>query len=298
MSWFARDISARLRAQELLARIQRELASAAHLAGKAEVATDVLHNVGNVLASLDSTAQLVAERVQGSRVAMFRRALAALPAAPPGDDSGADVRAYLALLTEQLEREHAETLTDLQTLGRHLEHVGSVIARQQAYAHSVPLVEAVRVEEVIADAVRMSEASLVRHGVAIAVESTVASTVMLDRHKVIEILTNFLANSRQALDASTTADKRILVRARRNTGGKLQIDVIDNGVGIPADELDRLFSYGFTTKRGGHGFGLAGSLLTARALEGTARGTSAGAGTGATFTVELPFRTAPQERAA
>lgn len=285
-----RDIGERLRAHEAHARTMRQLASAAHVAGKAQVATDVLHNVGNVLTSLDGSVHMIAERIEASRLPMVRRALAALPEVPAGDQRGAQVREYLLLLLEQLDEEHAENVANVRLLVRHLEHIKSVIARQQAYAHSTPLVEPVHVAEVIADAVQMSDASLARHGVAVSVEVNVAEVVVLDRHMLIEILTNLIVNSRQALEASTAADKRIVVRADRNGDGNLQIDVIDNGVGIEPDHVQRLFTYGFSTKRGGHGFGLAGSLLTARAMGGTLRASSEGPGHGATFTLELPLR--------
>jgi PAS domain S-box-containing protein len=306
---FARDISQRRRAQEELNRVNRELAHSAHLAGKAEVATDVLHNVGNVLTALNGSANLVLERLQTSKVPFLGKTMALLPATPDElgrffatDAKGRKIREYLGMLGDILEHERAEMTAEMRSLDHQLEHVKSIVARQQAFAHTGGVVEVVQIDTMLAETLGMSSMSLQRHAIEVVTEVAELPPLRLDRHKLIEILTNFIANSRQALNATTTDRKRIVMRAFCNDQGKLQIDVVDNGVGIAREHLGRLFSYGFTTKRDGHGFGLAGSLLAARSIGGIARGHSDGPGKGATFTVELPFQpatTAPrQEHAA
>jgi signal transduction histidine kinase len=75
-------------------------------------------------------------------------------------------------------------------------------------------------------------------------------------------------------------------------GGQfLRIAVQDDGEGIPAERFGRLFEHGFTTRVGGHGFGLHSSALAARSMGGTLSADSAGQGRGACFTLELPLRT-------
>lgn len=199
------------------------------------------------------------------------------------------------MLGATLERERAEMTAEMKALDHQLEHVKSIVARQQAFAHVGGAVESVQIEDAIAETLQMSSVSLQRHAIEVITEVAALPPVQVDRHKLIEILTNFIANSRQALDA-TPEHRRIVVRAFRNEHGKLQIDVVDNGAGIAPEHLARLFSYGFTTKRDGHGFGLAGSLLAARSIGGIARGHSDGPGKGATFTVELPFQAPTNSR--
>ncbi len=306
---FGRDISERKQARHELDRVNRELAQAAHLAGKAEVASDVLHNVGNVLAALNSSTSLVAERLQASNVAFLRKTVELLPTAPAElaaflttDPKGLQVREYLALLADLLDHERADTIVGMEYVQRQLEHVKMVIARQQAFARVSNTVEVVPIVDVIAQALELQSASFARDGIVVAQEIEPLPPLTVDRHKLLEIMNNYLANSREAFDAAGAVDKRILIRAFRNSDDNLQIDVVDNGVGIAAADQARLFSYGFTTRPNGHGFGLASSLLDARALGGTARAHSDGVGTGATFTVEVPFtpnaRTSRQEHAA
>ena len=70
--------------------------------------------------------------------------------------------------------------------------------------------------------------------------------------------------------------------------GGLAITVTDNGVGIPTHNLVRVFEHGFTTKRGGHGFGLHISALAAREMGGSLAAHSDGSNLGASFTVNVP----------
>ena len=81
----------------------------------------------------------------------------------------------------------------------------------------------------------------------------------------------------------------ITVRAQPNGAGLAIISVADNGIGIPAENLTRIFAHGFTTRKHGHGFGLHSSALAASEMGGALRVQSDGHGCGATFTIELPL---------
>ena len=100
---------------------------------------------------------------------------------------------------------------------------------------------------------------------------------------------NLVRNAKYACDESGRKDKRVTVRAT-NGGGTVKIAVIDNGVGIPAENLTRVFNHGFTTRKGGHGFGLHSGALAARELGGSLTAHSDGHGLGAIFTFELPLQ--------
>ena len=70
----------------------------------------------------------------------------------------------------------------------------------------------------------------------------------------------------------------------------MKISYIDNGIGIPADNLTRIFGHGFTTRKEGHGFGLHSGALAAKELGGALTVESDGPGKGATFTLEFPIQ--------
>jgi signal transduction histidine kinase len=111
--------------------------------------------------------------------------------------------------------------------------------------------------------------------------------ITTEKHKVFQILVNLLRNANAACDDSSNAGKQVTVRARREDGQVL-IQVVDNGVGIPRENLDRIFNHGFTTKNDGHGFGLHSSANAAKEIGGWISVQSDGPGQGATFTLGLP----------
>jgi signal transduction histidine kinase len=111
--------------------------------------------------------------------------------------------------------------------------------------------------------------------------------ITVDKHKVLQILVNLVRNAKYACDESGRSDKLLTLRIEGAPGG-VRICVIDNGVGIPAENMSRLFTHGFTTRVDGHGFGLHSGALAAQELGGSLRVMSDGPGLGATFVLELP----------
>ncbi|HYV32038.1 MAG TPA: HAMP domain-containing sensor histidine kinase, partial [Candidatus Binatia bacterium] len=153
--------------------------------------------------------------------------------------------------------------------------------------------ETVQVSTLVEDALRMNASALVRHDVEAIREFAQAPPIAVEKNKVLQILVNLVRNAKQACDESGRPDKQITVRVA-NSDARVQISVADNGVGIPPENLTRIFNHGFTTRKDGHGFGLHSGALTARELGGSLSAHSEGPGHGATFTVELPLH--PPER--
>jgi signal transduction histidine kinase len=112
--------------------------------------------------------------------------------------------------------------------------------------------------------------------------------LLVDRHKLLQILINLLSNARHALREARAAEKHVIIRVQKGEGRRLRLQVEDNGVGIAEEHRERLFTQGFTTKSDGHGFGLHTSALAAAEMGGTLTASSGGPGRGATFTLELP----------
>ncbi|MBT5707447.1 MAG: ATP-binding protein [Verrucomicrobia bacterium] len=69
----------------------------------------------------------------------------------------------------------------------------------------------------------------------------------------------------------------------------VRISVIDTGVGIPKENLTKIFAFGFTTRKEGHGFGLHSSALAAKEMGGELTGESDGMEKGAAFHLDLPI---------
>jgi signal transduction histidine kinase len=180
---------------------------------------------------------------------------------------------------------------ELNNLGSNLEHVKEIVAMQQSYAKVAGVIETMPPRELMEDAVRMNETALIRHGVNLVRDFHAVPEVAVDKHKVLQVLTNLIRNAKYATDHSPTSDKQIILRIVHPGNGQVQMSVIDNGLGIAPENMTRIFSGGFTTKKDGHGFGLHSSANAAKEMGGKLFAHSDGPGKGAAFTLELPVKT-------
>jgi signal transduction histidine kinase len=282
---------------EELRSVHQRLMQVARQAGMAEVATNVLHNVGNVLNSVYTSAQVARERLGGLRLENVGRAATMLEGrqAELGpfftqDQRGRSFVPYLSRLGQNLLDERESIRLLLEDVGRYTEHIGDIVKLQQSYARTPRLHEPVGLAELVEDALRINSAALSRHQVKVERDMADLAPVMTDKHKVLMILINLVSNAKYALDAVPESERRLTVRLRPPAGDSLRVQVIDNGVGIAPELLTRIFQYGFTTREEGHGFGLHSCALAAQELGGSLTAHSEGPGKGATFTLELPYK--------
>lgn len=296
------DITDRKLAERRLAETHRKLLDISRRAGMAEVATDVLHNVGNVLNSVSVSATLIADNVRHSKAAQVAKlsALVREHAADLGrffteDSRGRAVPSYLASLAEHLGEEQRSMIAETDSLRANLEHIKQIVARQQDYARVSGVTETLSVAELIEDALGLSTASS-RDEVEIVRDVEARSLVTVEKHKLLQILVNLIQNAKRACDDSGRSDKRITVKIVESDG-RVRVEVSDNGIGILAENLTRIFNHGFTTRKGGHGFGLHSCALAAKELGGSLHAYSEGKGRGATFVLELPTATSATDGA-
>jgi signal transduction histidine kinase len=294
------DITDRVEADERERRLQQQLHVASRQAGMAEIATNVLHNVGNVLNSVNISAGIVADKVKrprssglGKVAALLQQHATDLAAFVATDERAKHLPVYLAQLAEHLAHDQEVTLRELDSLRKNIDHIKEIVSMQQSYSKLVGVPERLAVADLVDDALRMNAGSFARQGVNLKCEFEDVPEIIVEKHKVLQILVNLLRNARHACEASGKPEKEVVMRITKLERG-VQIGVIDNGIGIHADHMARIFSHGFTTKKDGHGFGLHSGALAARDLGGALRVHSAGAGQGATFTLDLPLKT-PEE---
>ena len=281
--------AAAARASEL----RDELLSVTRMAGMAEIATGVLNNVGNVLNSLNVSVATISDHVRGSRIAGLTRSIELVDSFPGGlpaflgTEKGKVLPTYLSTVSKHLAEENARMLDELDSVNRNVEHIKSIVAMQQSYARPSGLREPVALAELIDDALHMGDSSLARHGIEVITDYAGELALVTDRHKLLQIMINLISNARHALNERGAPPQQLIVRVR-TTATELTIAVTDTGIGIAAENLEKIFCHGFTTKPGGHGFGLHASANAARELGGRLRADSAGPGRGATFTLEIP----------
>ncbi len=289
------------RTQELR-EAHRKLVEVARQSGMAEIATSVLHNVGNVLNSIHTSVTVAKERLlklrleQVARVAsMFQEHKDELATFLTSDERGRKLPPYLSHLGENLleERQHITTL--LEDVDRYTAHVGTIVKLQQNHARAPSLNEPTRVQEVVEDALRMQETALAHHKLQVERQLAALPPVLIDKHKVLMILVNLISNAKHAMANVPETERRLTVKLEPPVNGHLRIEVRDNGVGIAPELLTRIFQRGFTTRSEGHGFGLHSSALAAQQLGGSLSAHSDGPGKGAVFTVELPYHPAEEK---
>ncbi len=283
------------RAQAELQEAHQALMRASRQAGMAEVASNVLHNVGNVLNSVNVSANLLDERIRKPAASGLARVAAMLEEQGDqlgsfiaSDERGKRLPTYLTQLSSQLLADREAALKELASLVKSIEHMKDIVRMQQSYATYGGVVEIVAVADLVNDSMRLNEEAFSRHGVTLACEFEEVPVITVDKHRVLQILVNLIRNAKYACEDSGRSDKLIKIRVAPCALG-VAIEVVDNGVGIPAENMTRIFSHGFTTRAGGHGFGLHSAALAAHELKGALRVASDGPGCGATFRLELPI---------
>jgi C4-dicarboxylate-specific signal transduction histidine kinase len=290
------QVAAKERACTELAQAQRSLMLASRQAGMAEVATGVLHNVGNVLNSVNVSTTLLREQVRKSETYALMKATELLKqkngdlgAFLTSDPKGKLMPEFFVQIAEQLRKEQENTLRELEQLAKNVDHIKDIVATQQSYAGVAGIVEKVSLASLVEDAIQINSAALTRHGVKVIRQFEEVPPLMVDKHKVLQILINFIRNAKYALDECTQNEKLLIITIAKADGECVMVRVEDNGIGIPPEHLTRIFSHGFTTRPNGHGFGLHIGALNAREMGGSLSAASEGAGRGATFTLILPM---------
>ncbi|HTE49508.1 MAG TPA: ATP-binding protein [Kofleriaceae bacterium] len=279
----------------------RQLVEASRHAGMAEVATGVLHNVGNILTSINVGIAGLAERAAALPADRLRRAGQLLAAGqvdgtiePRKLDAGV---CYLGAVADQLAADRDQLLADVGALRGHVDHVNRVVAMQNAFARTGDVNEEVELATLIDEALALGCPDAERRGLTITCAVEPARRIMTDRHRVLQIAVNLLANARDSVIAHRqrlapdAALGQITVRARVDDGW-LGLAIDDDGGGIAPETLSRIFAAGFTTKVKGHGYGLHSSALAAEHLRGTLRCNSAGIDRGASFVLRIPVEPA------
>lgn len=301
------QVVAKEQARSELAEAQQRLMDLSRQSGMAEIASSVLHNVGNVLNSVNVSATLAAVKMKESRVGklaalneMLHANVGALDAFLRDDPKGQRVLPYLGNLCKHFAQERESVLMELEQLTSHVGHIKQIVSTQQSYARVSGVTESFDLQELAEDAIRIVEAGNTRRHINLHRDFEQTPMLHSDKHQILQILLNLLRNAQQAIEESGRDERLIRVRIRRHGEGRIQLEVKDSGIGLSSENLTRIFAHGFTTKKSGHGFGLHSGALAAKNLGGALWAESDGPGRGAAFTLELPLdrrHAAPKEAA-
>ncbi len=290
-------------ANKQILQAQDTLVTTARQAGMAEIANNVLHNVGNVLNSVNVSAAMIRDKLRDSKAAGLTKVVNLMNehAADLGtfitlDERGKALPGYLNKLVAALAQEKQGITDELDSLTRSIDHIKEIVATQQSYSGTSSLVEPVQVKDLLEDALRMNAGSIAHHQINIIREFADVPPVFLDKHLMLQILTNLIGNAKHALNGTCRQPHQIRLKldiAETADAPHVRIRIEDNGEGIAPENLTRLFSHGFTTRKNGHGFGLHSCALAAKAMRGSITAFSDGLGLGAAFVLEFPMNPVP-----
>ena len=290
-----RDISYRNKMEARNLQLQQDLIAASRKAGMAEVATGVLHNVGNVLNSVNISTSLIKRQFSTSALANLEKVSNLISENESSfaefvrtDNRGRKLPSYIVKVNDALCDERKKMTEEFDDLAKNVEHIKEIISVQQTAAKSFGLMQELSVEEVIDDVVTATRGALSHHHVTVTCEIEDPNlTITSDRHKLLQILTNLVGNAKDAILECENPDRNILIQVTSDEQALL-FRVVDNGIGISPDKIDKIFQHGYTTKKSGHGFGLHASANAATELGGNLSVTSDGIGDGAQFEIRLP----------
>lgn len=274
--------------------LQEELVTASRHAGMSEIATGVLHNVGNVLNSVNVSARIVVDKLQESRVASLEKATDLITQHEDdlgtffaSDERGVQLPHFLSVLTAYLIGERDEQQEELRSLMGNIDHIMEIISAQQSYARVRGMTESLDVLSLVRDALKINDPAMTRRGITVETDFGDVPRIIAEKHKILQILVNLFGNAKHALYMAEQEEKKLTVVVKAEAD-VVSVSVRDNGVGIAKENLEKIFAHGFTTKKDGHGFGLHSSALAANEVGGSLSVCSDGLGKGAVFTLTLP----------
>ncbi|MCA9664221.1 MAG: HAMP domain-containing protein [Myxococcales bacterium] len=272
---------------------QKQLVDTARQAGMAEIATGVLHNIGNVVTSVNIAAATAAHKLHDSSLPLLERVAQLLVENRDSerflvdDQRGRRIPWAVQKIAAALRSQHDGVRGELSQLQERVAHVIAIIGSQQRLARESAVAAKVTLGPLLQ---RAFDLAGLADGAGLTVDRAYDAELELEvnEHRLLQIIVNLLSNARQAVLASAAEERRVAVCSRCKDG-VLSLEIRDNGVGIDAQTIGRIFENGFTTKADGHGFGLHVSAIAARELGGDLRASSDGAGQGASFELDVPL---------
>ena len=280
---------------ERVAESRMQLVDQSFQAGFAELAKGVLHNLGNAMTPISVRLASLTERLRAAPTSEADQAVAELRGGVADAQRSADLEEFLRLACRELAATVRSAQEDVATVTRQASVIQATLAEQMRSARNEHVIEPVRLTELIAQSLEIVPDAC-RARLSINADDTVrrVGVVRVARTVLRLILQNLIIN---AADAVRDAGKdrgtlrvtaEIVHEAERQ---QLHLRCADDGVGIAAENLERVFEKGFTTKspETNHGIGLHWCANAIGALGGRIWAASDGPGRGAALHLLVPL---------
>jgi len=277
--------------------LNHQVVKFARQAGMAEVASSVLHNVGNVLNSVNVSAAIIAEHLAKSKLTglvdlsqLLDEHQQNLSAFIATDPKGSHLPSYVKMLADYWKKERVLVNNEMIKLTNSIQHIKEIIAMQQTLSGTSKMEEIFAIETILEESLVIVNIDSSKHNILIKKQYETLKPMLLDKTKLMQVLINLIRNAKDSLLESAVQDKWLLIKIGIQDEKNIYIQFTDNGIGIAKENLTKIFSHGFTTKKAGHGFGLHSSALAVGEMGGSLQAISEGISKGATFIVTLPYQ--------
>ncbi len=278
-------------------KLNDQLIIASRTAGMADIATSVLHNIGNVLTSINISLGMIERKIASSKMSnlegisqLLQEHQDDIGAFLASNPKGQRVPSYLTTLSNLWLDDKNYLLEELKSLEKNVGHIKDVINKQNSLSLALGITQETSAPELIEDALKLNQLSCEQAKIKVIREFFPIKTIYIDRVKLLQIIVNLIKNSIESLIAANIENGEIILRIQEQSDSFFTIEVADNGLGILPENCDRIFHQGFTTKKEGHGFGLHASALSAQEMHGNLSAQSEGVLKGALFTLRLPYK--------
>jgi len=283
-----------------LKEVQQQMLETAHQAGMAEIAIGVMHNIGNLLNSINISAEQISNTIKNTKIDGLLKANELLIAHQnnlaeyfTSDKSATHLPKYYNSIGQSLKSDQSKITSEILELKDRINLIDEIIQNLQDHARNnfdTVLELKSDLTDLVETALKIETSRIIKYNIQVIKNYASLDPYLVQRTKLIHILVNIIKNAIEAME-NTPSDERVLtLDLLLDQEERPVIKIKDTGHGISPETVTKLFTYRFTTKKNGHGFGLHTCANYLTEIGGSISVDSEGVGKGATFTIVLPKR--------
>jgi signal transduction histidine kinase/DNA-binding LacI/PurR family transcriptional regulator len=271
----------------------QKLAEQAHREGMADISSEILHNTGNILNSVNASVHLMKDVIDNSAIndlikanRMLEENLDDIEDFINHNPKGKKLFHFYIGLGSSFTELQNQLLHYINRLDNKVQSINEIIAAQQNYAGVIEIMEELDITSVVNDAIKLFSESLDNYRIQVVKEYRDVPKVMAQRMKLFPILINIISNAEEAMFDNPEKERKLIFTIHGDSQGKY-IRVTDNGCGIPADSLDKIFKNGSVIQNDHYGFGLYRCAKYMSEMGGKIWAESPGPGKGTTIVIQF-----------
>jgi DNA-binding LacI/PurR family transcriptional regulator/signal transduction histidine kinase len=291
-------ISTALRGALLLEKLNasyQELTKQAHREGMADISIEILHNIGNILNSINVSVNLMKTNADSLMIPYLLNAnemltanLADLETFITGDPKGKKLMQFFLKLGTSFADFKNQMIYNANRLDDKVKSIVDMISAQQTYAGAgnKEVMEKLDIASILDDAVKLMAESIDRYQIKITKDYQVRPQILVQRMKLFHILFKLINNAKDAMIDTQAGDRSLTFTICEDEQCKY-IRISDSGRGIPGNLLEKIFEFGYSNKKDGHELGLHSCSKYMKEMDGKIWAESNSPNSGTTFVLQF-----------